>query len=118
MTFASEFFRNVDIVTNALLELSTSNSDDLLRRGVGFASAQLKVQALDAIDNIQSKYKEFLKYSNTVVYHLAEVTSADEYTNSDDFDNAVDLMGKIGGQTELVLDWVSRAVPGYERTIK
>ena len=114
MTFASEFFENVDNVTTTLLEMSTSKLDD----NTALTSAKRKEEALQAIEYVQSKYKQFLNYSNFVIYTLAAFASGtgDEYKTSDAFDKvfaAADAMAEIGGKASPFLDLVSRSVPTY-----
>ena len=105
MTFASEFANDVETISKTLLELSTSNA--------GVAAAELKARVVGAINNVQAKYKDFVKYANTIVGSLSQFPSlgrrrlSDKNGKIDKAFDGVKLLEDIAGKSAMVLDVVS-----------
>ena len=118
--FSSVFSANVDIVSKALLQLSTSSDSSAASTGgAGVESADLKAKALLAITTIQTTYKAFVKSANAVVDNLSgfTTTGADKFNKFDKVFEAVKLLEDIGGKAaEMVKKLVSRCVAHDTRT--
>ena len=99
MAFASEFVNDIETISKTLLQLSTSND--------GVAEAELKVRALEAINNVQTKYKEFLKYARIVIDNLSAFPSFVDNGAIDKAFDGVKILEDIEGKSAMVLDMVS-----------
>ena len=116
MTFMDGFIEDFDILSKAVLQMSKSKAgeaDTLVDTGIGFVEAELKARALEAIENIETRYQGFLANATVIVNNLAggfESLGSDQFESNAAFRallDAVDIMNELTGKAEMATDLIA-----------
>ena len=116
MTFMDGFIEDFDILSKTVLQLSKSEvgeADALVATGVGFVEAELKARALEAIENIDTRYRGFLANATVIINNLArgfESLGSNQFESNAAFRalfTAVEMMNEVTGKAEMATDLIA-----------
>ena len=116
MTFMDGFIEDFDILSKTVLQLSKSEvgeADALVATGVGFVEAELKARALEAIENIETRYRGFLANATVIINNLArgfESLGSNQFESNAAFRalfTAVEMMNEVTGKAEMATDLIA-----------
>ena len=116
MTFMDGFTEDFDKLSKTVLQLSKSKAgeaDASVATGVGFVEAELKARALEAIENIETRYRRFLANATVIINNLAggfESLGSDQFESNAAFRAlfaAVEIMNEVTGKAEMATDLIA-----------